>query len=91
MNRRLHAYFSGDVQGVGFRFTAQRAADSLGLNGWVANRRDGRVELVCEGRDELIKDLLKKLDGVFRSYISDRDVEWSDATGEFSSFDIRYL
>lgn len=87
--RRLHAYFSGSVQGVGFRYAAERVASSLGLTGWVQNLDDGRVEMVCEGPEAAIAGLLEKIGDLFKGYIRDRDVEWDEATGEFSWFDIR--
>lgn len=42
-------YVSGTVQGVGFRFFAQRVARHLGLSGYVRNLRDGRVEVYAIG------------------------------------------
>ncbi len=42
---------SGQVQGVGFRYTAMAHARRLGLAGWVANRADGAVEGVASGAD----------------------------------------
>lgn len=42
-------YVSGDVQGVGFRYFARRAAERLGLAGYVKNLRDGRVEVYAQG------------------------------------------
>lgn len=42
-------YVSGNVQGVGFRFFAQRAAERLGVAGYVKNLRDGRVEVYAIG------------------------------------------
>lgn len=90
MNKRLHAYYSGSVQGVGFRFTAERTAYSLDLTGWARNLADGRVEVVCEGKEPALKDFLLKIEDVFRDYIRDCDVEWASATGEFSGFDIRF-
>lgn len=42
MEIRKHMIFSGEVQGVGFRYTAYMAAGKLGLSGWVANLEDGR-------------------------------------------------
>ena len=41
---RKHIYFSGDVQGVGFRYRSCYIAQSLGLTGWVENLWDGRVD-----------------------------------------------
>jgi acylphosphatase len=90
MNKRLHAYYSGAVQGVGFRYSAQRTAESFKLTGWVKNLRDGRVELVCEGSDQPLKEFLQKIEAMFGSYIRDRDIDWTDATGEFDYFDIRF-
>ncbi len=90
MEKRLHVYYSGSVHGVGFRFTAERTAASLGLVGWVKNLRDGRVEVLCEGKEAALKEFLNKIDGVFGEYIRDADVEWSGASGEFAGFDIRF-
>jgi acylphosphatase len=47
VRRRVVA--SGRVQGVWFRETCRREAEALGVTGWVANRRDGKVEAVFEG------------------------------------------
>ena len=46
---RYHYYVSGEVQGVGFRYKAQRIASRLQLTGWVRNLSDGRVELELQG------------------------------------------
>lgn len=46
---RAHLRVFGRVQGVYFRATTRQQAQTLGLSGWVRNRRDGTVELVCEG------------------------------------------
>ena len=90
MNKRLHAYYSGSVQDVGFRFTAERSASSLGLTGWVKNLRDGRVEVLCEGREAALKGFSEKINDIFKEYIRDIDIEWGEATGEFEEFDIRF-
>lgn len=89
MDKRLHIYYSGAVQGVGFRFTAERVAIGLDIKGWVRNLADGRVETVIEAPETALKEFLRKVDNVFKEYIRDVDVEWGDATGEFESFDIR--
>ncbi len=50
-----HLVISGRVQGVGFRFYAERKARELGLSGWVRNRRDGTVEAVIQGEPGAIE------------------------------------
>lgn len=55
---RKHFRFTGRVQGVGFRYRAKYAADSLGITGWVKNEYDGSVELEAQGREESINRML---------------------------------
>ncbi|HEY7422100.1 MAG TPA: acylphosphatase [Gaiellaceae bacterium] len=57
MNRR-HLVIYGFVQGVGFRFAVQRAAESRGVSGWVRNRPDGAVEAVFEGEPDDVEALV---------------------------------
>lgn len=90
MEKRLHAYYSGSVQGVGFRFTAERVAIGLGLKGWVRNLGDGRVEIELEGPEAALQEFLRKVDSVFREYIRDIDTKWGGAEGLFEGFDIRF-
>ena len=58
---RIHAFFEGRVQGVGFRFTAREIAQDLGITGWVKNLSDGRVELVAEGTRARVDELITLL------------------------------
>jgi len=55
---RRHVLIYGFVQGVGFRFAVQRAANSRGVVGWVRNRPDGAVEAVFEGEREDVEALV---------------------------------
>ena len=55
---RKHIFFSGDVQGVGFRYRSFYIAQSLGLAGWVENLWDGRVEMEVQGDPNKINDLI---------------------------------
>ena len=57
----VHVIFHGEVQGVGFRATARRFAQSLGLVGYVRNLPDGSVELLAQGEEGDLKKLLHQL------------------------------
>lgn len=59
VRKRFNIY--GRVQGVGFRYTARHAAESLGLTGWVRNEYDGTVTLEVQGKEETIELLLVTL------------------------------
>ena len=89
MVKRLHIYYSGSVQGVGFRFMAERVAMSLGLSGWVRNLSDGRVEVVAEGDEKTLSEFTDKISAIFGNYITSFDRQTGKATGEFETFDIR--
>ncbi|QZZ22153.1 acylphosphatase [Leptothermofonsia sichuanensis E412] len=56
---RIHAFISGIVQGVGYRFTTQDRAVQLGVRGWVRNLPDGRVEAVFEGPKQLVEEMVR--------------------------------
>jgi acylphosphatase len=59
MNRRVHVFVSGRVQGVFFRSSTKDQAQRLGLTGFVRNCPDGRVEILAEGPSEAIEDLIE--------------------------------
>lgn len=61
MKIRRHIFFSGRVQGVGFRYTAVYLARPLNLTGWVKNLWDGRVEMEVQGNPVAIERLLSYL------------------------------
>ena len=88
--KRAHILYSGTVQGVGFRFTAQEIAGSLGLSGWVRNCPDGTVEVVTEGEEEKIKAFLDKIKATIGNYIRSAMIEWESPTGEFDAFGIKF-
>ena len=89
--KRIHLFYSGRVQGVGFRFTAETLALSLNLTGWVKNLADGRVEVVCEGEEAQLVQFLEKVRlGPMKPYIRRVESDWSQATGEPRDFSIHF-
>jgi len=90
MNKQVHVYYSGRVQGVGFRFSAERIAIELGICGWVKNLADGRVEMVAVAQQEKLEDLLKRLADDFSRYIRDAEIRWLDPTEKFGDFGVRF-
>ena len=73
IRRRIIA--SGRVQGVFFRDSTRRRADSLGVAGWVTNRPDGAVEAVFEGDAEAVESMIRYVrEGPGNSRVSDLDV-----------------
>lgn len=76
------------MQGVGFRFFAERAAKKAGVAGWVRNLPDGRVETVVEGSDDAVDRYLAELrKGPLGSRVTDVAVE-ERPPGNFESFEI---
>jgi len=89
--KRAHAFYSGRVQGIGFRYTAQNIAENLGVYGWVKNLEDGRVEIAAEGEEKNLKEFLDKiLKGPLGRYIKDMELSWETPTSEFNDFDVRF-
>lgn len=58
---RDHMVITGRVQGVGFRYRAQKLADLLGVTGWVKNEWDGSVEMEVQGTQGEINELLRRI------------------------------
>lgn len=59
---RKHIIFSGRVQGVGFRYRAQYAANLYRVTGWIRNCYNGDVEMEAEGRKEDIERMIATID-----------------------------
>lgn len=91
MKRKAHIYVSGIVQGVFFRSNVRSWAQKCGVEGWVRNLHDGRVEAVFEGEEERVKEAISFCRiGPPGARVDKVDVEWEDYKGEFGSFEIRY-
>ena len=90
MNRcRMQIFYSGRVQGVGFRYTAKTVAAGFEVIGTVRNLPDGRVELIAEGDRGELEAFREAIQGAgLAGFIRDERVTWSDAKNEFHGFDI---
>ena len=85
----MKIFYSGHVQGVGFRYIAKAVAEGFEVNGTVRNLPDGRVELIAEGsREELEAFRAANYSAGFSSFIRDENVNWSEAQNEFRGFEI---
>ena len=88
---RMRAIIRGRVQGVFFRDFTRTHAMRLDLLGYVRNLWNGTVEVIVEGDREALESLLKELYvGPSSAEVEKIDLEWSEPTGAFSSFEVRY-
>ncbi len=86
---QLTVFYSGRVQGVGFRYTTKTVAAGFEIVGVVRNLPDGRVELVAEGvRAELEEFHAALRDAGLAGFIRDEQVTWADAKNKFRGFEI---
>ncbi len=89
MRSRMHIFYSGHVQGVGFRYTVRSMAAGFEVTGTVRNLLDGRVELTAEGPREELEAFRKAIrDAGLEHFIRSEEVTWGEATGEFRGFEI---
>jgi acylphosphatase len=84
-----HAYYSGRVQGVGFRFTAQHVAEGFAVAGFVRNLPDGTVEVLAEGPAEQVSGFLSALNQRMAEYIEEARVEEESPQG-VRGFRVKY-
>ena len=80
---RVHVFYSGRVQGVGFRFTVKMVAHGFDVTGTVRNLNDGRVEMVAEGARHELEEFLKGIqDSDVGAFIRGEEKTWSEAKNE---------
>ena len=87
---RSTVYYTGHVQGVGFRYTTQSIARNHEVTGYVRNLPDGRVELVVEGDRRETDAFLEAICDRLGNHIRDERRDVGPATGEFKTFEIRH-
>ena len=88
--QRRSVFFSGSVQGVGFRYTACRVAQLFDVGGYVRNLPDGRVECVIEGDLIQIDQYVNELARQMRGYISGQAQETGKLEGKFHGFTVQF-
>jgi acylphosphatase len=81
-------YYSGKVQGVGFRATTAEMARDFPVTGWVKNLDDGRVQLLVEGPEESVDKFLKKVHDRWKDNIEKEEIKKQDASRKYKSFDV---
>ena len=87
--RRLQIFYSGRVQGVGFRYTVKSVAQGFEVTGTVRNLADGRVELIAEGPREELEEFRKAIqDSELGHFIHQEETSWSEAKNDFRGFEI---
>lgn len=87
--KRMQVYYSGNVQGVGFRYSVKSVSAGYDVVGVVRNLPDGRVELVVEGEKGELDAFRQGIrEAGLEHFIRDEDVRWGEATHEFRGFEI---
>ena len=87
--RRLNIFYSGRVQGVGFRYTVKTVAAGFDVAGIVRNLPDGRVELIAEGAPAELEGFRAAIrDEGLAGFIQREEVNWAESKHEFSGFEI---
>jgi acylphosphatase len=87
---RARLLISGIVQGVGYRWSCQRAAQAIGVTGWVRNLPDGRVEAVAQGTREQVQQLVAWCyRGPEEARVTDIEVAYEETAEELQDFGIR--
>lgn len=90
MKRRLKVLYSGNVQGVGFRFQTKQIATGYDVTGYVQNLSNGQVELVIEGEQLELRAFQQAVrESGLRPLIRQEQEFWAEAQSEFCGFDIK--
>jgi acylphosphatase len=88
--QRREVYYSGRVQGVGFRYTVCALARKYAVTGYVRNLTDGRVYLLVEGETDAVAGFLHAIQKEMQHYIAGTHEMVGAASGQFDTFGIRY-
>jgi acylphosphatase len=87
--KRMQVYYSGAVQGVGFRYTVKTVVVGFEATGTVRNLPDGRVELIAEGTPDELEAFRQAIrESGLDHFIEKEEVQWADAQNQFRGFEI---
>ena len=87
---RYVVYYSGRVQGVGFRYTVCRLAGGFAVKGFVRNLSDGRVQVIAEGDSDQLGLFLASIEAEMDGYVRSKDLDQQEPSGEFVDFGLRW-
>lgn len=89
--KAAHVFYSGTVQGVGFRYSCRYLVKGFNLTGWVKNLDDGRVEMWAQGEEEEVKEFLKAIDeSHLKGLINKAVVNWTVPEKGLTGFSISH-
>ena len=89
MIKQIHLIYSGQVQGIGFRYAVLEIAGEQKVCGWVKNLDNGQVEIIAQADEEVLNIFSQKINQQFFNYIKDFKIDWLPA-GEFRDFQIKF-
>ena len=84
----MNSFFSGHVQGVGFRYQVVSMAKGFDLTGYVKNLNDGRVELLAEGDESEVLSFLEAIESELDIYIKSVEKQTGTRIRQCANFSI---
>jgi len=83
------AFYSGRVQGVGFRFKSYQIASGYSVTGFVRNLEDGRVEIFAQGEESEVRGFVDEVKQLLSPFIKDIQDSYKKQKREYKTFDIK--
>lgn len=88
-NYRLQVWYTGHVQGVGFRYKTTNIAAGFDVQGYVENLDDGRVHLVAVGKRDEVREFADEVAKIMVSFIRNIDEREDFTAQSYKGFLIR--